>query len=77
MVRLTSRPLAFTLVALGALISGAQAFPLDGAARPRHGFPSLRANGFGVIDPGECRLVRQQIIDNSYRVHDRWNKICD
>jgi hypothetical protein len=77
MVRLSSRPVAFTLLALGALISGAQAFPMAGTLQSKPWHPFFRAHGFGVIDPGECRFVHEETIDSSYRVRDRLNMVCD
>jgi hypothetical protein len=77
MVRFASRPLAFTLLATGVLIGGAQAFPSEGALLPKSWTPPFKAYGFGVIDPGECTPARKEVIDHGNRVHIRVIQICN
>ena len=78
MRRLYSTPL-FVVAALGAIATAADAFP-SGNATLRHDWIqalSRLSPNFGIVEPGECILLRQEIVDSAHRLHLRLVKVCD
>lgn len=65
--------------AIGVLASAANAFPTGHATLAQdwgHALSRLSPN-LGIIKPGDCILVRQEIIDASNRVRLRLVRVCD
>ncbi|WP_158808083.1 hypothetical protein [Beijerinckia sp. L45] len=68
-----------TAASLGAIATVAEAFPAGNTTLRQDWarvFSRFSPN-FGIVEPGECILVRQEIVDGSNRVHLRLVRVCD
>jgi hypothetical protein len=78
MRRLYFTPL-FVIAALGVIATAADAFP-SGNLTLRHDWIQALSRfspNFGIVEPGECILLRQETVDSSHRLHLRLVKVCD